>query len=803
MTLGGDLRFGVRLLRKSPGFTALALAALALGMGATTAIFSVVDTVLLKALPFRDPGRLLAVWEKDPALNRDRNFVAPINFLEWRRQSQTIQAFAGIHDLRLNIGGGSSPPEEVKGERVSAALFPMLGVRPVVGRSFREEEDQPGRGMVALIGYDLWQRRFGGSLSLEGQSLRVRDRVYSVVGVLPSGFSVLEPDVEVWIPLALDPADRSNNGRYLTVIGRMRESAGVSDVQREMEALGTAAEKALPAVNTGWRPSVFRLQDELTFDVRRPLWVLMGACGMLLVMSCVNVANLLLVRGSARRKEIAMRGAMGAPRSRLVVQLISESMLLAASGGLLGLLLAWGAVAMVARFGPAQVPRLSQASLDPRLFLFALAISVLSGIVFGIVPALHGSRGDLMAVLNEGGRSGTSGRAARATRQSLAVLEIAIAVILLIGAGLLVRSFIRLRGANPGFDPDNVLTLRLPMGGRFSSAQRRIAFVDRIRERIATLPGVRLVSGTTALPLNGLSTGADFVVDGRPGPPPIRHPNGLLRSVTPEYFRTMRIPLVAGRFFTEADNRESKPVILVNRTLARQFWPDGSALGSRLVVETTGTSRTAEIVGVVGDVKPENFEGEAWPMIYNPYAQMPISGLSLVIRTDGPPMALAATVSNEIHRIDPEQIVADLRPMASVVDRAVAGARFNTALLVIFAGIAFVLASVGIYGVISYDVTERTNEIGIRVALGALPGDVLRMVLAQAARLAVAGIAIGLAGAFSLTRLMATMLYGVDPSDASTFAVISVLLAAVALAASYLPSRRAMSLEPVAALRHE
>jgi putative ABC transport system permease protein len=804
MGVAGDICFGARLLRKSPGFTALALAALALGMGATTAIFSVVDTVLLKPLPFRDPDRLLAVWEKDPALNRDRNYVAPVNYLEWQRQSRTVSSFAGIHNLRVNIDGGLGQPEEVKAERVSAELFPMLGVQPAIGRTFQAEEDRPGRATVAIIGHNLWQRRFSGNHSITGQSLRIRGRVYSIVGVLPPGFAILEPGVEVWIPLGLDPADQSNNGRYITVIGRMRDSVSLAGVKREMEALGAAAEKALPAINTGWSPSVFRLQDELTFDVRRPLWVLMSACGMLLVMACVNVANLLLVRGSARRKELALRAALGAPRGRLIGQLLSESLLLAAGGGIAGLLLGWGAVTMVARFGPAAVPRLAQVSLNPRLFLFALAASAISGLVAGAIPALHGSRGDLGAVMNEGGRGGTSGRTGRAIRQSLAVLQIAIAVVMLIGAGLLMRSFIRLRAANPGFDPSGILTLRMPLGGRMSTAERRAAFTETAMERIASLPGVQGVAVINGLPLDGLGNGADFVVDGRPGPPPVRHPNGLVRSVSPNYFRILRIPLISGRFFTNADNLESKPVILVNRTLARQFWPNGNPLGERLVVQTNSTStRTAEIVGVVGDVKPERFEGEDWPMIYHPNAQVPSSGVTLVVRTSGPPTASISAVSSEVHRLDPEQVLANVRPMETVVDHAVAGARFNTALLVIFAGIAFVLASVGIYGVISYDVGERTNEIGIRIALGAMPEDVLRMVLAQGARLAAAGIAIGLAGAFALTRLMATMLYGVDPADALTFGLISILLAAVALAASFLPSRRAMSLDPVAALRHE
>jgi putative ABC transport system permease protein len=803
MPLGGDFRYGVRRLCRAPGFTSIALAALALGMGATTAIFSVVDAVLLKPLPFRDSDRLLALWEKDPALHHDRNYVAPVNFLAWRRESRTIASMAGIHDLRVNISGGAGEPEEVKAERVSASLFPMLGITPALGRSFREDEDQPGRATVALLGNNLWRRRFGGDPTVMGKSLRVRDGVYTIVGVLPAGFSILEPDVELWIPLGLDPADRSNNGRYLTIIGRIVEGSGIGEVRREMEAIGAAAERMLPEVNTGWRPSIYRLQDELVFDVRRPLWVLMGACSLLLLMSCVNVANLLLVRGSVRRREIAMRTALGATRDRLVAQLLSESLLLGVGGGILGIFLGGLAVTVVARTGPAEVPRLAQSALNFRLFLFALAASVLSSLLFGMVPALQGSRSDIGPLLNEAGRSGTSGRRGRAMRQTLAVIEIAIAVVVLIGAGLLIRSFIRLRSANPGFDPKGVLTLRVPLGGgRNSSIERRIAFVDAITGRIAGLPGVRTAGAINGLPLNGLGHGADFVVEGHPSPPQVHHPNGLVRSVTPDYFRAMAIPLVAGRWFTNADTRQSKPVIIVNRTLARAFWPEGNPLGGRLTIETSST-RFAEIVGVVGDVKPDRFEGEDWPMIYNPYAQVPMAGVTVVVRTDGRPAAIASAAGQEIHRIDPEQVVADVRPMEAVVDRAVEGARFNTALLASFAAIAFLLASLGIYGVISYDVTERTNEIGIRMALGALPEDVLRLVLGQGIRLAAGGIALGLVGAFWLTRIMSTMLYGIRPDDAWTFAAVSILLAAVALAASFLPSRRAMSLDPIAALRHQ
>ena len=802
MHLGTDFQYGARRLWKSPGFTAIALLALALGMGATTAIFSVVDTVLLKPLPFPDSDRLLAMWESDPALNRDRNFVAPVNYMAWRRQCRSVESMAAVYDLRASISGGAGEPEEVKIERVSGRLFPLLGIQTTLGRVFDQQEEQPGRAVSALISASLWQRRFGGSRDAIGKSLRVRDRIYTVTGVLPRGFAVLESGVEVWVPLELAPEDPSNYGRYLTVIGRMRSGATVSGVRQEMAAIGAESERALPSVNTGWRPSIYSLQDELVFDVKRPLWVLMAACGMLLLMSCVNVANLLLVRGSAMRREMALRAALGAPRVRLVSQLLSESLLLSVGGGVLGLALGIAAVALVARLGPVDLPRLGQVSFNTRLFLFALAASIASGVLSGILPALYSSRTNLTAMLNEGGRAGTSGRISRGIRESLAVFEIAIAVVVLIGAGLLIRSFVRLRAANPGFDPAGVLTLRLPLaGGRTTTPERRIALATAVLDRLATLPGIQAAAGINSLPLNGIGIGGDFTVEGRSGPPPVRHPNALLRSTTRDYFRVMRIPLLSGRVFTAADTRQSKPVVIINRALARQSWPNGDPLGARLVIES-GTRRTAEVVGVVGDVKPHRIEGEDWPMIYSPYDQVPLNVLTLVVRTPGAPESLASAVPAEIRHIDAEQVIADVRPMLDVVDRAVAGARFNTTLLGTFAVIAFLLASMGIYGVVSFDVNERRCEIGIRMALGAVPADLLRMILGQGARMAACGIILGLGGAFWLTRLMASMLYGVSPGDGWTFAMIPMVLAAVALAASYLPSRRAMSLEPVSALRH-
>jgi putative ABC transport system permease protein len=801
-----DLRFGARMLAKAPAFTAVALLTLALGMGAATAIFSVVDTVLLKPLPFRDAERLLLIWENNVSQNLDRALVSPADFLAWQQQSRAVERMAALQDTRINLSGGPNghiDPEEIKAERVTANLFPLLGVEPAVGRAFRPEEDRPGSANFVMLSHSLWQRRFAGDPGIAGKTIRLRDQPYTVVGVLPPAFAVMESRVDVFIPLGLDPGDAHTvHNRFLRVIARRRGS--LDQVRAELDALGAQLERAQPALNTGWRPEVFELREELVGGVRRALWVLMAAVGCLLLMACVNVANLLLARGATRAREIALRSALGAGRGRIVVQFLTESVLLALGGAALGWSLAAGAVYLLVHAGPASVPRLAQAAIDFRLFGFALAISLTTGILFGIVPAVQGARTSLSVALNEGGRGGSTGRAGRRIRNTLVSTEVALAVVVLIAAGLLMRSFIRLRGVDPGFRPAGVLTVRVPLaGGRNSARDRRIAFFRQVTERIAALPGVRAVGAVNALPLTGLAVGATFAVVGRPATDQARRPMALSRSITPGYFATVGIPLLAGRALADSDTVQSATVVVVNQTLARRFWPGGDAVGGRLAVDLAAGTRVAEIVGVVGDTKSESIDGEEWPTIFSPYPQLPPGAMTLTVRTAGPPLALASAVTREVHRLDPDQPVADLRPMDEVVDLALAGARFNTVLLVSFAGVAFLLAAVGIYGVISYDVSQRTHEIGIRMALGAQPADVRRLIMGQGARLAVYGIGAGLLGAGLVTRFMRTMLFGVHPADAWTYTAISILLALVALGASFVPSRRAMALDPVTALRHE
>jgi putative ABC transport system permease protein len=800
-----NLRYGIRLLGKSRAFTAIALLTLALGMGATTAIFSVVDTVLLKPLPFSHSESLLVIWEKNPTQNRFRLAVAPVNFLAWQKQSRTLTQIAAVQDIRSNLTGGPNgrvEPEELKIERVSADLFPLLGVQAIVGRVFEKKEDVPGNANFAVLSYNLWQRKFAADPEIAGKQIRLRDQPFLVLGVLPPGFAVIQTGVDVFLPLALNSADtRTANNRYLVVIAR--RGGTLEQVRAEMETIGTQMEQTIPALDRGWRPSVFVLNEELVGGVRQSLLVLAAAVGCLLLIACANVANLLLSRGSSRGREIALRAALGAPRGNIVALFLTESLMLALAGGLAGLLLAVIAIHVLAHGGPANVPRLAEATIDFRVFGFTLAASLLTGMLSGAAPAMQGSRSSLSAALNEGGRGGLAASRPRRLRNALVIAEVALAVMVLIAAGLLMQSFLRLRAVNPGFDPSGVLTVRLPLaGGRNATADQRIVFFRQVSERIRALPGVRAVGAVSALPLTGFGYGSNFAVQGRPDPGAEELPLALLRTVTPSYFRTMGIPLLAGRAPMETDTSQSPAVVVVNQALAKHYWPNGGAIGQRIAI-TQMPGQPAEIVGVVGDVKPDRMESDDWPALYVPYPQTRSTVMTLVIRTESAPLALASAVAREVHALDPEQPLVEMRTMEDLVDSAVAPARFNAELLGSFAVIAFLLAAVGIYGVISYDVSQRTNEIGIRMALGAQPEDVRRMILGQGGRLAVYGIVAGLLGASILTRWMGAMLFGVNPTDAATFAAISISLAAVALAASYLPSRRAMALQPVTALRHE
>ncbi len=764
-----DLRYGARILGRTRSSSAIALIALALGIGSATAIFSVLDAALLKPLPFRDPQQLVVIWEKSSVRNLHKMFVARSNFWEWQRQSRSFSAMAAIQEAQINLTGGPNghiEPEELKAERVSAGLFPMLGVQAKVGRTFQPEEDQPGHTNFALLSHNLWQRRFGGDAAIAGKSIRLRDQSYTVVGVLPAGFSLLEPDVELWLPLGLNPNDaRTFGARSLKVIARLKPGVSLEQTDREMDMIGSRLEEANKALNAGFRPSLFSIREELSGNAREPLEVLSGAVGLLLLMACANVASLLLARGASRRKEIAVRFAMGASRGRIVSQLLSESLVLSMAGGLLGVIVARLGIALVHRFGPASIPQLRDVAMDGRVLLFALVAALATGVLFGILPALDASAIDLNAALSATSRGGTAGRGGRVVRGALVIAEVALAVVVLIGAGLLVRSFLRLRTVNPGFQPEGVLTMRVPLlGGRNGSRARSAPFIHQALENLSGLPGVQSSAVIGSLPLTGLGVGTTIAVAGAPAPPPDQRPLTLVRYISGGYFATMRIPLIAGRTFSDADTPQSPPVVLVNQALVRRYFPGDNPIGRHLILDAM-TPGEAEVVGVVGDVRQEKIVEEPWPTLYNPYTQWPPASVIVTLRTAGEPRTLAVPAERAIHQLDPDQPVTDVRTMQDVMDRAVSAPRFAAAILAFLAVVAFLLAAVGIYGVISYDVSERTHEMGIRMALGAERSDVLRLVVGHGARLAALGIAIGLGAALVLTRLMASMLYGVNPTD--------------------------------------
>jgi putative ABC transport system permease protein len=800
-----DFRHGARLCRRAPGFTAIAVLALALGIGSTTSIFSVVDAALLRPLPFRDPDQLLVVWERNPAKTPFRMFVSPSNFFDWRAQARSFSSMSAVQAAKLNLSGGprTAEPEEIEVERVSANLLSVLGVSPALGTAFLPEEDKPGRAVSVLLSHRLWNRRFGADRNAVGKSVRLRDASYTIAGVMPPGFAIVNPRVDAWIPLPLNPGDpRGAIARNLMVVARLAPSATLAQATAEMEAIGAGLERDRPEANSGWRPWLWEMREEIAGGVRRALLVLLAAVTLLLLVACANVANLLLSRAAGRQKEIAIRAALGAGRSRIVVQLLAENLLLSLAGGSAGLALAAIGIRALARLAPVSLQRLATVSIDYRLLLFALACSLATSLIFGLAPALAASRSDLSEALKDSSRGSTGGRRRQYLRDALVIGEIGIAVVVLVGAGLLVRSFLRLRATDPGFPSEHLLTMRIPLaGGRNASEAKRISFFQEVVQRAGAVPGVRSAGAVTALPLAGLGGGSAFTVDGRPPLYSGDSPICLVRPATPGYLSTLGVQLRAGRAFTPADLADAPRVAIVNATLVRRALGDRNPLGARLTLESPRT--TVEIVGVAGDTKSDRLERPDWPTVYLPYPQAPAYTMVLLARTTGEPAAVAPAITREIRRLDPDQPVADVRSMEQLLDESVAAARFNAVVLSIFAGVAFLLAAVGIYGVTAYGVRERTQEFGIRLALGAEPRRVLAQVLRRTGVLAAIGIAIGLAAAWGLTHLMAALLYTTDPRDLGTFAAIALSLGAVALAAGYLPARRAVQVNPVAALRAE
>src|SRR6478672_4448987 len=752
-TLLMDVRYGLRSLLKKPGFTLTAVIALALGIGANTAIFSVINGVLLRSLAYADPDRIVMLWEKSLPGGNLQNVISPANFLDWQKQSTSFGSMAAVWDLRSNLTGGSGEPEEIKVQLVSVGFFSSLGVQPVIGRAFLPEEDKSGNNLVVILSHELWQARFGSDPEIVGKQATVNGRQRTIVGVMPPGFHFLDNQVKAWMPLSLDPAVnyRETTGRYLRAVGRLKAGVTMEQAQAELTGIAKQLEQAYPTKNIGWGIGVVPLHEQIVGEIRPVLIVLLAAVAFVLLIACANVANLLLSRAAARHKELALRAALGASRLRLIRQMLTESVLLALMGGLLGVLLAVWGIRLLIAFGPDNIPRLNEITIDLGVLAFTFGVSLFTGLLFGLVPALQASRPDLNDALKEGGRGSTGGRSGT-LRSSFVVAEVSLVLVLLIGAGLMIRSFARLQSVDSGLKAANVLTMRAQLPGKkYPEPHQIVDFFKQAQERIANIPGVQAVGAISYLPLTGLASRDSFKIPGQPPPAPGQEPGVEVRVVTPTYFQAMGIPLLKGRLLNERDLKETR-VLLINETMAKRYFPNTDPVGKQLEVMWDG-SGPDEIVGVVGDIREGALSKEPEPAIYWSHPRVPYSGMALVVRANGDASRLSAAVQREIRAIDPEQPIADVRTMEQVVARSIARPRFNTLLLSIFAGVALLLASVGLYGVMNYSATQRTHEVGIRMALGATRGDIMRLVVGNGMMLTVIGIGIGVAAALILTRV--------------------------------------------------
>ena len=796
-----DLRHGARLLVRSPGFSFVAIVALAIGIGANTAIFSVINTLLLQRLPYPDADRLAIVWEHNTVRGNRSNVVGPANFIHWREMNQVFEDLATVTFTYGITVTGDGDPEELQAQSISAELFQILGVQPALGRGFTAAETVPGTRSV-VISDRLWRRRFGADRAILDRPVVSQGTPYTIVGVMPPGFSFLDRNVDVWLPIGFTAQSRIPRGRSLTVVGRLKPGLTVERAQLDMTQVSAQLTRMFPDFNTGWTSRVVPLREQLTGDVRPALFVLAGAVAFVLLIACANVANLLLARAGARQRELAVRAALGAARGRLVRQLLAESIVLSAIGGVCGLLLAWWAIgflrAVVAERLPIQ--RLEMVGIDTSVLLFTVVASLLCGLVFGVVPALTASGTSLTDSLKEGGRSGSGSRGNR-MRGAFVVVEVALALVLLVGAGLLLRSFMRLLDQRPGFDSTRIVTMRLSLPGARYDAGQRSQFLTRFFQQVDALPGVASSGAISFLPLTGLGAATRMEIVGQPKPPTGQEPVTDVRVITHEYLGTMGVPLLKGRLFNEQDAADAKGRVVINETMARRHWPNEDPIGRR--VRISWDDLEDEVIGVVGDVKHSGLDAEPRAMTYWPYARNAYGTMTVTVRTAGDTNRVVSSIVGLVRQLDPELVVANVKTMDEVVSNSVAQRRLTMLLLTIFAATALLLAAVGIYGVIAYNVTQRTQEIGIRMALGAQRSDVLGMVVRQALLLVIAGIVLGGAGALVLTRLMEGLLFQVKPGDPITFIVVSSVLAAVALLASYIPGRRATRVDPVIALRAE
>ena len=799
-----DVRYGLRMLVRSPTFTIVAAGTLALGIAANTAMFSVVDAVLLQPLPYAQADRLAMVWENVnlPTYKNAHNASAPGNFHDWNTQNTVFSDMAAVGSRSWNLTGDGEPMR-VDGEAVSAALFRVLQVAPILGRAFTPDDDTPAGASVALLAHGFWTARFGADPKIVGQTIRLNDRPYTVIGVMPRGFYFPDPDDKVFVPLALTPQQlATHDGHALTVVARLKPGATLAQTQADLDGVAARITEANPTTNTGTGVTVLSLHDQVVGDVRTALLVLLGVVGLLLLMVCANIGNLLLSRASARSREFAVRIALGAGRARLVRQLLTESTLLAAIGGVVGLALAFWGVAVVRSLAPAGLPRIATVSVSAPATLFNFGIAMLAGLVCGLAPALRSHRSDLHETLKADTR-GSADRSGARARGALIVIETAIGVSVLVGAGLLLRSFLELERIPLGFRPEQILTFRAALpASRYDTGAKRAAFYQQLVERLRALPGAQAASGTSSLPLSMSRRSEGITIEGAPPPSPGQMPLVDFRSVTPGYFSLMGIPLLRGRDVAWSDTPTSEPVIAISDAMARKFWPNQEALGKR--IRRSATAPWVTVVGIVGDVQHTDLIHQPRPAMYlPPYQDHGTRDViaDWAVKTSGDPAALGPAIRTAVWAIDPQLPITRVQTLERLRSAATAQEQFNLLLVGVFALVALILVAVGLYGVTSYAVAQRTRELGIRLALGARPGDVLRTVLGQGARLAAAGLAIGIVVSLVLTRVMATLLFGVGARDPMTFVGVGALLALVSVVACYIPARRAMRVDPVVALR--
>lgn len=803
-----DLRYAVRLLGRAPAFTLIAAITLALGIGANTAIFSVLDAVLLRPLPVREPGRVVAIHDSFARLGLAAISVSAPDFRDYSSRRDLFESTAAVNGAAYTLAA-SGRAERLEGMQVTAGWFATVGVRPAIGRPFTAGEEQPGHDRVAVLSNGLWQDAFAGDPNVTSRTISLDGETYTIVGVLPAGFHLPDLPSDVLTPLALEPKNFAADQRdhqWLYMLARLAPGVTVQRAQAEMNVLARQMTRQYPdkfPAATGWGIVVRPLLDEFVGGLRKPLNVLLAAVGLVLLIACVNVTNLLLARASSRWREIAIRTAIGAGRWRIIRQLLTESALLAVVGGLAGLVIARAGIDVLLRFGGMDLPRFERVEINGPVLAFTMLVCVLAAVLFGLVPALQASRLDLNEALREGGRAGTAGTSRRRLRAGLVISEVALALMLMAGAGLLLRSLLRTLDVNPGFNPNRVLSLRMALAGKsYASDPQQAAFIDAALARIQSLAGVSAAGATSILPFSGVQSAGGFHIVGMPPRPGELEPHADQLSASPGYFAAMGIPLLEGRVFDARDRAGTPPVVVIDDLLAKQYWHGRDPVGSSVTLWNNGPAW--RVAGVVRNVQSRTLDTTPKGALYFAEDQVPENQLAFVVRTSVPPLSMVAAVRAAIAAVDPGQPVFDVKTMEervkvdSTVER-----RFAVTLLGVFAGIALILAGVGLYGLISWTITQRTHEIGIRLALGAGRSDVARMLLGDGLRLTGLGIAFGLAGALAASRWMASMLFGVAPFDPLTFAVATLLLAAVSTMAVLIPSRRAMRVEPVVALRHE